>query len=782
MRTKSRRSSSKSNSHLQASATLPPSLVPTLAALLAGTASIAFAQSPPAPSAAPPASGAPASQAPGAPAAGAPAAKPVAGPITVTGAKPVAAGAAAGAATGAAAAAAPPANPEPTADPGSMPEDPVAEPTGAVWGVPGAAPAQGTVPGSGTVPGAAAAPGAATPAATGAAIAGAPGDKPIAQVSRSDEGRFTLSAQAIDIAKLLELISIKARQNIVASDKVKGVVTVNLFDVPLEDALDAILNVNGLAWQRQGDFIYVYTKGEVDAQRVRLPKIYTLQFLAADDAIAFIKPILTEAGSAVALGKVEAGYLPTIENGGADSFAFSAKVMVNDYPEVLERVTKLVEELDTAPKQVRVEATILTADLTDDTAFGLDISVVGNIDFSSVASPLAAFEDIFTGAVKPDTPATANASSLYPTATGQPNPTAKIGVVTNDVAIFLQMLDQVVVSTVLARPTVTVLNRQRAQVLVGEKIAYLSTTQTQTSTTQEVKYLDVGVKLVFRPFVSSDGMVRLELAPQVSTARTKDIDAAGGGKATVPDEITQELRTNVRVKSGQTIVLGGLFREQSSTTNRQIPGLGDLLPGAFSGASSTMKKQEIIFLITPTVIEDAQDYREGDKALQVAEAARVGARAGLLPFSETHLAGAYQVQAMDAWKNGDRATAIYYCDQALRLQPTAVSMIALREAVRTDRKDRYRTELDALLLLTPRLRGERGWAPAPQEADLLLDPPPPVDDDYKPSDPLPLPDLEAPSLPGERNFAPPARQAPPVPADPEPTAPSDPTPTKEPTP
>ncbi|MFO0962522.1 MAG: hypothetical protein U0625_06395 [Phycisphaerales bacterium] len=616
----------------------------------------------------------------------------------------------------------------------------------------------------------AAAPAASEPAAPAATGAGAkatpPEEKPLAKVSRSDDGRFTLSAQAIEISKLLELISIKARQNIVASDKVKGLVTVNLFDVPLEDALDAILNVNGLAWQRQGDFIYVYTRAEIDAARTRVPKIFTLQFLAADDAIAFIKPVLTAEGSAVALGKVEMGYEPKIENGAGDSYAFSAKVMVNDYPEVIERIAKLVEELDTPPKQVRVEATILTANLTDDTAFGLDISVVGNIDFSSVASPLAAFDDILTGAVKPDTPATANAASLYPTASGQPNPTAKIGVVTNDVAVFLQMLDQVVDSTVLARPTVTVLNRQRAQVLVGERIAYLSTTQTQTSTTQEVKYLDVGVKLVFRPFVSPDGMVRVELAPQVSSARTKDIDAAGGGKATVPDEITQELRTNVRVKSGQTIVLGGLFREESETTNRQIPGLGDLLPGAFSGASAKMKKQEIIFLITPTVVEDAQDYRAGDKALQVAEATRVGARAGLLPFSQTHLIGTYQVQALDAWKQGDRATAMYYVDQALRMEPNSPMMISLREAIRTDDKDRYRIQFDSLMLLTPEIRSDRGWAGVPDEKQLAHDPPPPIDDDFHPTDPLPLPDPEAPRLPGERA----------------PTRQNDPNPPQEPTP
>jgi type II secretory pathway component GspD/PulD (secretin) len=639
--------------------------------------------------------------------------------------------------------------PAPAADPAASP---ATEPRSAVWGAPGANAAQGGVSTPLTGPGGRPPAPDAPPAPPAAEAAPPPPAKQAARVDMTTEGRFSLSAQGIEVGKLLELISIKARQNIVASDKVKGLVTVNLFDVPLEDALNAILDVNGLAWRREGDFIYVNTKAEVEAQRVREARIITLQFLSAEDAIAFIKPVLTEGGTAVALGKVDQGYAPTVENGGADSFAFAAKVMVNDYPEVHDRVAKVVGELDTPPKQVRVEATILSVDLTDDTAFGLDLSVVGNVDFGSITGgPLEVVNDMIGGDVA-QTPSTGNVSNLLPTSTNNAiTPTAQVGVLTNDVAIFLQMLDQVVNSSVLARPTVTVLNRQRAQVQIGERIAYLSTTQTQTSTTQEVKYLDVGVKLIFRPFVSPDGMVRIELAPQVSTARSKTIAVAPNGFAEVPDEFTQELRTNVRVKSGQTIVLGGLFREDESVTKRQVPGLGDLIPGVFSGAAGTTRKQEVMFLITPTIVDDSQDYRAGDEALRAVEAAKVGARAGLLPFSHAHLAGNYEVQALEAWRKGDRTTALFYVDQALRNERASPTMISLREAIRTDRRDQYRTELDSLDLLDPRqrepfngvplndtFRYSPGWVTPPRPEDLAKDVPPPVDDDYDPYDPLPV--------------------------------------------
>ncbi len=673
----------------------------------------------------------------------------------------------------------PPAPPaEPPANP--PPADPPAEPAPEPQDEPAPPPAGEPAPPSNAEP---ATPPVGEPAPAGGDAAPAPVVPPREpDIEVSPSGNWTVSAENCEVALALQAIARARRMSLVLSPGVAtmGPVSFRVYDLPFDQAFAAILKAAHLVAEPQDGVILIRTEAEIQKQEadaikreddarkreadaakradderkrelakslVPEPRIFTLQFLSATDAEAFIKPILTpDIGKVVPLGNVKEGYEPSLELGGADSYAYAAKVMVFDTPEKLQKVEELLKDLDSTPKQVRVEATILTADLTDDTAFGLDISVVGNISFADVTAPLAAFNNIFSGAVKPDTPATANEASLYPVSKGQPNPTAKIGVVTNDVAVFLQMLDQVVDSTVLARPTVTVLNRQRANVLIGERIAYLSTTQNDTSTTQEVKYLDVGVKLRFRPFVSPDGMVRLELAPEVSSARIKDIEAAGGGRATVPDELTQSLKTNVRVKSGQTIVLGGLFREVSETTNRQIPLLGDLVPGAFSGASSQVKKQEIIFLITPTVIEDAKNYEEGEKALRVVDAVKVGSRAGLLPFSESHLMGAYQVQAMEAWKRGDRSTALYYVDNALRMQPNSPGLYNLREAIRTDRKEGWEIDFDSLLYLTPSVQQDTGGLAPPTLEQISRDIPPPVDDDFTRTPRKPIGDGTTPGM------------------------------------
>ena len=529
-----------------------------------------------------------------------------------------------------------------------------------------------------------------------------------AAVSVTDHGTVTLAAQGIDITKLLELLSIKSHMNIVASEKVKAQVSVSLYDVPIDQALDALLTVNGFVWERQGPFVMVYTRAEKEAmdkaKMKREARVFTLQFLSPDDALTLAKPLLSEGGTAVSLGKVKEGYEPTISDGGSDTYAYATRVLVNDFPDVLDKAAKILKEADVQPQQVRVEATILVADVAENDAFGLDISAVGSINFGNVmGGPMNAFDTLKSGTQKPyPGKATANDASLYPEIEGT-NPTLQVGVLTNDLAIFLQMLDEVRNTTVLARPTVTVLNRQKAQVNIGKKLGYLSTTQTQTSTTQEVQYIDTGVKLTFRAFISPDGMVRMELAPSIIQAQYATVKFQGTDTS-IPNQANQDLRTNVRVKSGQTIVLGGLFTDSSDTRNRQIPLLGDAIPGAFSGQSDVTKRQEVIFLVTPVIVEDPKSAADGDQALKVIDAVQTGARAGLLPFSHAQIGGNYQMQAMEAWRAGDKAKALLYADQALRVTPNLPSMIQLREDIRTDNAGPWKSKLDSLDMMPDYIR------------------------------------------------------------------------------
>jgi len=528
----------------------------------------------------------------------------------------------------------------------------------------------------------------------------------------SDHGTITLSAKDVAVNALLELLSVRSKQNIIASDKVDGKVSVNLYDVPFQEALEAILSVNGLISVRQGAFIFVYTRAEFDAleesKRQLGTQVFTLQFLNAADAESFIKPILSAKGLMASRGTVVAGFTATLEDGGADDYAFTARIVVTDYASNLAEVARVLKEIDIAPQQVRVEATVISADISENNAYGLDIAAIGNLNFSNLVSktitPLGVPTNLQSGdKFGTDYPTAAQAVALTNTAAlpNAPPPNIKMGFVSDDVAVFLTVLDDITDITVLARPAVTCLNRQRAAVLIGERVAYLTTTQNQTSTTQTVEYLDTGIKLNFRPFITDDGMVRMELFPSISDFTLRKIDTGvGNSSTTVPDSTNQELRTNVRVRSGQTIVLGGLFSDKITTQRRQVPFLSDipLVGGALTGQADAVKRKEIIFLVTPTIIEDGKLYEEGKDSLEIVENIRVGARAGLLPFSREQVTANYQQDAFNAYNNGDLAKTLYYSNAALRMKPVSPAMQQLRERVISMPGSDYQERIDQTLI------------------------------------------------------------------------------------
>ncbi len=514
-------------------------------------------------------------------------------------------------------------------------------------------------------------------------------------------GTVDLVVNETEVTQVLEMLAIQSRRNIISSNSVTGVVSANLYDVTFNEALEAILRVNGFGYVEEGNFVYVYTIDELEtiekARRKTESRIYELQFLSAADADEFVKPLLSEDGEAAFRGTVDAGYQPSLEDGGGDSYAWSSKLVINDYPENLDAITTLLNELDTAPMQVVVEATVVLTNVNEDNEFGVDFTALSNINIGSIAGgPLAAASDVISG-----TFGAANTSAVT-SGVGQTETAVsgglKAGVIKDHVGAFLRVLDQVVDTTVLARPRVTCLNRQRAEVLIGVRYGYLSSTQTDTSTTQSVEFLDTGIHLIFRPFISSDGTIRLELRPSVSSAALHQ----DGGQQ-VPDETTQQLMTNVRCRDGETIILGGLFKESTTVTRNQVPILGEIpiLGAAFRGQVDSVIKEEIIFLLTPSIIPDERLWESGKDSLAIVEAVRIGARSGLLPFSRDQITSNYNRDALDAYRQGDLDRALYWTNLSLRTSKVQPEMMRLRENITDESKSIWERDLLRELLTVP---------------------------------------------------------------------------------
>ncbi len=494
-------------------------------------------------------------------------------------------------------------------------------------------------------------------------------------------GQIDLHVKDLDLTKVLQLLSIQSQRNIVASRNVSGSVSADLYGVDFYQALDAILEPNGFGYKERGQFIFVYTAEELrqieQAERKVVTKIVRLNYMNAADASTFLRPLLSEAGAVAINGETEQGFQPTINEGGEDSFAHAATLLIRDYPENIEEMMEALKVLDTKPKQVLIEATVLQARLTENNKFGVDISILANFDFAEFANPGSIVDQLVNGSPKGN----GQTFRSSPGQVGVGDSTFQLGIMDENFAVFIEALDKVTDTTVLANPKLLVLNRQKSDLLVGERLGYLSTNATETSTTQTVEFLDIGVQLTVRPFVSDDDSIRLELRPSVSDGET----VLSNGLV-IPNQRTQELVTNVIVGSGQTIVLGGLFKEDTTVTRRQVPFVGDvpILGAAFKGHDDQVDRSEVIFMVKPTVVRDKALYAAGEHAKMSAEYAQLGAREGLLPWSREKMTASHIRDAHTHLQNGNKEKALFSVDMALRLNPTLVEARRLKDQITGD--------------------------------------------------------------------------------------------------
>jgi len=516
------------------------------------------------------------------------------------------------------------------------------------------------------------------------------------EVRVSDYDLVDLHVNNEDLGTILQLLSIQSERNIVSSSTVSATVTADLYGVTFYEALDAILHANGFGYLERGNFIYVYTREELEqierASRRPVSRVVTLDYLNAADAAEFAKQLLSETGSITTHAATESFQITEGVPAGADTYASSAQLVIHDHEDRVDQIVALIEELDTRPAQVLIEATILQTSLTEANAFGVDFALIKNLSFTDflgddIGGPLNVVNGLIGGQgqlvdgtdVGVTDGTSGAAAQSTPGNTAGPA-TLKAGIVNDDVGVFLRVLDQVTDVTVISNPKILTLNRQPARVLVGTRVGYLNTTTTETSTTQTVEFLDVGTELSVRPFVSKSGLIRLELRPKVSNFTLREITDSLGNTVTIPDEDTSEMTTNVMVSDGQTVVLGGLFTESTTATRRQVPLLGDipLIGSAFRGHDDDTRRNEIIFMITPSLVNDTTLTQQGDRAEDRLEHARYGARKGLLPWSRERRVGQLLIDARRLADEGRIQEALSKIDRALYLMPTSHDARALR--------------------------------------------------------------------------------------------------------
>ncbi|MCK5472638.1 MAG: type II secretion system protein GspD [Planctomycetes bacterium] len=471
-----------------------------------------------------------------------------------------------------------------------------------------------------------------------------------------------------EITDALRLLAVKYNKNIVPSAEVAGQLAfTRLFDVTFENAINAVLG-DKFKYDQQGNLIKVYGADEYEIVRYdkdRIThKVFTLYYISAAEAKKLISPLLSSAGKIEATNAAEVG-VPVSEtisstSTGGDTTAMNDTIVVYDFPENIKKAERIIASIDIRPKQVLIEATILSAKLTEDTQFGIDWGMLQETAVSSLSGV---------------TRGTSYLASVAGTSRATKTTGLTVGLAIDDVAAFIRAVEEVTDVTILANPKILAVNKQLGQVYIGTKVAYESqTTQSDGGlVTTKVEFLDTGTKLSFRPYIGDDGYIRMDIHP-------KDSSSVAGSAG--PDETSAELVTNIIVKDGQTIVIGGLFRDEVTTKRTQIPMFGDLpfVGAAFRGTSDETKRHEVMVLLTPHIISEPGQTQGDERAEDVARK-RFGAKDGLQWLGRARLAEDRYAKAAQYYVEGNDSAALREVKLALEIRPTYLEAIRLKERI-----------------------------------------------------------------------------------------------------
>lgn len=445
--------------------------------------------------------------------------------------------------------------------------------------------------------------------------------------------RISLDLKGVDILDVLKLLSQKSGINFIAGRNVTGKVTIFANDVDVWEAFEIIIGANDLAYERQGDLVtvmmardYELLFGQKFQERTK-SLTRTLQYAKVTQAATVLNQLKSSIGRVVAdegsntlvvtdvpsrlaemeelLKELDRPSLTRIYNLNyaeaeklkekvqelltpVGTFSFDArtnKAVITDLPEVMEKVDQVISAFDVPDGQVLIEAKIVKVELTDTMNAGIDWQQIFGADLSARTN-LRVLSDIIA-------PGTATGGAL------------KFFTFPDDkTKIVLEALNKITKTDTLSNPRIMVSNNQEAKILVGTKEAVVTVTTTvpatgSTVSAPEIQYVDVGTKLFVTPSIKRDGHIQIKIRPEVSTSTTIEFQTNR-----IPIVTSTEAETNVLVKSGTTLIIGGLIESKDDTTKNRVPVLSDipLLGLPFRSTSGTKKKTELVVFLTPQIV------------------------------------------------------------------------------------------------------------------------------------------------------------------------------------
>ena len=386
-----------------------------------------------------------------------------------------------------------------------------------------------------------------------------------------EAGRVSVRAVNVDIQRLLGEIAAKTGVNLAVDDAVKAKVSLNLRDQTPDGLLRTIASAYGLALS-EVEGVYMFSQGvpqDLAAYRLSGTASFPLRYTRAQAASGLLPTFLYS-------------YLHVNEEQNA--------VVVTAPQQMLDKIRADLAAVDVAPPQILVEAVAVEFTNT------ADLDAVIRMTRGDLTGQTTGYEDDVGDFYYGDPELWLETDSR----SGQLS-YSNIGDLPYDFEARLRALESEQRARIRAAPRMAVMNGHEANIFIGVRrfitVEYISYGQT----TQKIQGVDVGVKLRVTPLTGGGGEITLEIEPDgTEVSNISELDPETG----LPVLSTRQTGTTVRVKDGETVMIGGLSQQQVEDRVTKIPVLGDLplIGGLFRSRARTAVNSELVVFITPHIL------------------------------------------------------------------------------------------------------------------------------------------------------------------------------------
>jgi type IV pilus assembly protein PilQ len=427
--------------------------------------------------------------------------------------------------------------------------------------------------------------------------------------------KVTFNFQDIPVRSVLQLIADVSDLNIVVADTVGGNLTLRLTNVPWDQALDIVMDARNLDMRRNGTVIWIGPTAEIAAREQQLLQaqadrriLEPLQTVLIPVSYAKAEELMTLINDSASQVDTEYGLLS--ERGSVTIDGRTNTLLITDTAEKIIEIQELVTKLDYAVRQVQIESRIVIAS----SEFAHELGVRFGVSYLHQGSNIGVIAadgraaDTFNPRINPrdddllDIPSYPNRYQVNLPAPTANAATMAMSFLTGNFLLDLELsaLEAEGEGEVISTPRIVTANQAEAWIHQGVEIPY---EQSTSSGATAVQFKEAVLELKVTPLITPDNRVQMDLSVKQDTVGEIYQTSRGGS---VPSIDTRELETQVLVANGDTVVLGGIFQDETASKEEKVPWLGDI-PGVgalFRRRANESKKRELLIFVTPSIVED----------------------------------------------------------------------------------------------------------------------------------------------------------------------------------